>query len=170
MTPKFVKAILALTALTNNVNMDIAKPIVITEQYNYPNPVIEIPKINLKQEVYPFNQEKNHVNKNIQVINGSEMPTKKHSNLILASHSGTSSIAYFKNLYKVNYNDVIYIYYQKTKYKYVIADIYDVPKTGYIEIKRNQSKNAITLITCKKNTNMQTVYIGYLEITELLHK
>ena len=139
-------------------------------QYNYLNPVIEIPKINLKQEFYPNDQEKNHVDKGIQVINESKMPTEKNTNLILASHSGNSAIAHFKNLYQLNYNDTVYIYYQNIKYKYVIADIYDVPKIGYVEIKRDRSKNAITLITCKKNTNLQTVYIGYLATTELLHK
>ena len=48
------------------------------------------------------------------------------------------------------------------KYKYIIDDIYDRNKTGYIEIIRDKQRNTITLITCKKNTNMQIVFIGYL--------
>ena len=97
------------------------------------------------------------------------MLTEVNSNLILASHSGTSSIAYFKHLDEITYNDVVYIYYQNIKYKYIVAQIYDVAKTGHIEIKRLQNKTTITLITCKKNSNLQTVYIGYLEITKKLH-
>ena len=45
----------------------------------------------------------------------------------------------------------------------IIDDIYDKEKTGYIEIIRNRNKNTITLITCKKNTNLQTVFIGYMK-------
>ncbi len=125
------------------------------------NPVLEIPKINLKQEFYPYDKEKNTVDKGIQVIETSKMPDKK-GNLILASHSGNSNIAYFKHLDMININDIVYIYYQGKTYKYVINDIYDVEKTGYVNIKRNKNKQTLTLITCKKNTNKQTIYIGYL--------
>lgn len=125
------------------------------------NPVLEIPKINLKQQFYPNDKEKNKVDKGIQVIETSKMPNQK-GNLILAAHSGNSSIAYFKNLDKLNINDVVYVHYKNKNYQYIIKDIYDVEKTGYIDIKRNKNKQTLTLITCKKNTNKQTVYIGYL--------
>ena len=125
------------------------------------NPILEIPKINLYQEFYPNDKEKNNVDKGIQVIETSKMPNQK-SNLILASHSGSSKIAYFKNLDKLNINDIAFIYYQNKKYKYIITNIYDVEKTGYVDIKRNKNKQTLTLITCKKNTNKQTIYIGYL--------
>ena len=170
MMANLVKAVAIVVTMTNTMTIsDIAKPTIKTEVYNYNNPVIEIPKINLKKEVYPNDKTKNNVDKNIEVIEGSKMPNEKHSNFILASHSGSSSIAYFKHLDQVTYNDIVYIYYQNIKYRYIINDIYDVAKTGYIEIKRLQNKNAITLVTCKKNSNLQTVYIGYLEITEKLH-
>ena len=90
------------------------------------------------------------------------MPNIQNGNFILAAHSGNSNIAYFKNLDKLSYNSEVYVYYQNRKYRYIIGDIYDVLKTGYVEIKRNKNKSAITLITCKKGTNLQTVYIGYL--------
>lgn len=125
------------------------------------NPILEIPKINLHQEFYPNDKEKNNVDRGIQVIEKSIMPNKK-GNLILAAHSGSSDIAYFKNLDKLNINDKTYIYYQNKKYKYIITNIYDVEKTGYVDIKRNKDKQTLTLITCKKNTNKQTIYIGYL--------
>ena len=144
------------------VPFPIAEPIYIQSRLYYDNPVIEIPKIDLKKEVYPNDASKNTVDKNIQVIEGSSMPNVDGGNLILASHSGNSSIAYFKHLDRLNYNDEFYIYYKDVKYRYVIGDIYDVPKTGYVEIKRDRSKSATSLITCKKGTGMQTVYIGYL--------
>ena len=51
------------------------------------------------------------VDKNIEVIEGSKMPDVARGNLILASHSGNSDIAYFKHLDMLTYNDVVYIYY-----------------------------------------------------------
>lgn len=145
-----------------DIPLTIAKPVYVLDHSYYQNPMLEIPKVNLKKEVYPEDPIKNNVDKNIEVIEGSSMPDKVGGNLILASHSGDSNIAYFKHLDMLTFNDEFYIYYKNKKYKYVIGDIYDVEKSGYVEIKRDRSKNATTLITCKKNTNKQTVYIGYL--------
>ena len=65
------------------------------------------------------------------------MPNIENGNLILASHSGTSNISYFKNLYKMQEGNKIYIYYSGIKYVYVLNNIYDVNKTGEVEIKRD---------------------------------
>ena len=162
-----INAAFMINALTFNINhVTIAQPVVVTERYYYNNPVLEIPKVNLKKEVYPNDSYMNNVDRNIQVISGSSMPNYDGGNLILASHSGSSSIAYFKHLEMIGYNDEVYVYYKNKKYRYIIGDIYDVPKTGYVEIKRKKDKSAVTLITCKKGTNMQTVYIGYLVTAE----
>ncbi len=134
-------------------------------QLYYHNPVLVISKINLNQEFYPNDPKQNHVDKNIAMLEGSKLPTVKASNLILAAHSGNSNIAYFKELDKLKINDSIYVYYQDKSYKYVIADIYEVEKTGYVKIKRKQSKTTLTLITCKKGTNKQIVLISYLILT-----
>lgn len=152
MAPGLIKFIAVALSITSNLNVAPAE---------LGNPIIEIPKISLKQEFYPNDLEKNNVDQNIEVIETSEMPDKKQGNLILAAHSGSSSVGYFKHLDQLTLNDVVYIYYKNNKYKYVISDIYDVEKTGYVAIKRDQTKQTLTLITCKKNTNQQTVYIGY---------
>ncbi len=124
------------------------------------NPVLSIPKIELNQEFYPGDKIKNNVDKGIQVIEGSSMPDNG-GNLILASHSGNSSIAYFKHLDLLSIGDKVYVIYMGKKYSYIISSIYDVEKTGFVEIKRD-NRQTLTLITCKKNTNKQTVFIGYL--------
>ena len=157
-----IKSLSLLNTKAYEIKLEIASPIVINEKIYYENPTLEIPKVNLKKELYPNDPDKNNVAKNIQVIDGSSMPDVVGGNLILASHSGNSEIAYFKHLDNLNYNDELYIYYKNKKYRYVIGDIYDVWKSGYVEIKRDKSKSTVTLITCKKGTNMQTVYIGYL--------
>lgn len=158
MSKNLIKIITILSTLSASLNLTIT-PAIIKEISQ--NPVIKIPKINLKQEFYPNDKIKNNVDKGIQVIETSVMPNK-NGNLILASHSGNSKISHFKNLDKLAINDNVYIQYQNKIYKYIIKKIYDVEKTGYINIKRNKTKQTLTLITCKKNTNKQTVFIGYL--------
>lgn len=133
--------------------------------YNY-IAVLEIPTINLKRGLVDPNSYYNNVNYNIQIINSSTFPNIENGNFILAGHNGASYISFFKNLYKLNINDKVYVYYNNVKYEYVIENIYDTNKDGNIEIYRNHEKTTITLITCKKNTkDKQIVYIGYLNNT-----
>ena len=155
---KIISTILIALSNTNlySQNINIAKAEILKDNLS-----IIIPKISLAKELYPNDKINNTVDKNIEVIETSTMPDVPYSNLILASHSGNSSIGYFKHLDKLNINDEVYISYKSKKYKYIIKSIYDQEKTGYIKIKRDKSKQTITLITCKKGTNKQTVYIGY---------
>ena len=46
----------------------------------------------------------------------SELIRKEKGNVILASHSGTSSISYFKNLYKLSIGDEAKIFYKGNVY------------------------------------------------------
>ncbi len=129
--------------------------------------ILEIPSISLKTGLVDFKFSGNNVDKRVQIITGSQMPNVENGNLILAAHSGTSNISYFKNLYKMQEGNEIYIYYSGTKYVYVLNNIYDVNKTGEVEIKRDPNQNALTLITCTRNSNTkQTVYIAYLKNKE----
>lgn len=140
----------------NLINIDTNKEI---ENDNY-IAVLEIPKINLKKGL---SYDNNNINYNIEIVSGSTFPSDDNSNLVLAAHSGNSKISFFKNLYKLKEGDIIYLYYDGIKYKFVIDDIYNVLKDGSIKVERYQNRKTITLITCKKNSNYyQTVYIGYL--------
>ena len=122
--------------------------------------VLEIPKINLKRGFYGLDSKDNSVDYNVTVINGSTFPNEKNNNLILAAHSGDCSICYFNDLYKLKLDDIAYINYNNTKYKYKIVDIYEVEKDGTVEIYRDYSKSVLTLITCTRNSDTkQTVYI-----------
>lgn len=127
--------------------------------YNYIG-VIEIPKINLKKGFLDIDSRYNNISYNVTVIQTSTYPDVENGNLILAAHSGESYISYFKNLYKLTYGDQAYIYYNNIKYTYEIVDIYNVEKTGQVEIRRNNKKTVLTLITCTHNSDTeQTVYI-----------
>lgn len=147
----------------DNTEIDSPKTAISSKvDYNY-IAVLEIPSISLKRGLVSPDSYYNNVNYNIQIIEHSTMPDIVNGNLILAGHNGASYISFFKNLYKLNLNDKVYIYYQGYKYEYTLDSIYDTPKDGNIEIYRNHDKTAITLITCKKNTkDTQVIYIGYL--------
>lgn len=134
--------------------------------YNYIG-VLEIPKINIKRGFLNINDKGNNVNKNLQVINGSDMPDVKNGNLIIAAHSGNSYISYFRNLYKLSNDDIAYVYFNNIKYIYKVAGKYDVEKTGKVVIHRDNKKNTLTLITCSQtDKTKQIVYILELESEE----
>lgn len=136
-----------------------------SKRYSNPNyfAYLQIEKINLTQGLVPLDSKNNNVNKNIQTIYPSDYPDTVNGNLILAAHSGTSSIAYFKKLYLLNTNDQASVIYNNEKYVYNITNIYTVPKNGEVAIYRDMNKTTLTLITCTKNDETtQTVYIAEL--------
>lgn len=121
---------------------------------------IDVPKIKLSTVLYDVNSRNNTVDKNIQIIKGSQMPDVNKGNLILASHSGTSNVSYFKHLDKLDLNDEVYIKYKDKKYTYKIYDIYRLEKDGTIEITRSNS-SMLTLTTCDtKDDTKQLVVLA----------
>ena len=124
--------------------------------------VLEIPKINLKRGL---SQDKyyNNVNRNVEILKGSTMPNISKGNFILAGHSGSGRVAYFRNLNKLTIGDISYIYYGGIKYTYKVNNIYDIEKTGTATITRDLNKTTLTMITCTKGSDtLQTVYIAEL--------
>lgn len=125
---------------------------------------LEIKKINLKQGFVSKKSRYNNVNYNIQLLGPSDYPDKDLGNVIIAGHSGTSYLGYFKNLYKLVLGDEAKITYKDYVYTYKIVNIYNVPKTGKVKVVRDYHKTCLTLITCTHNSKtQQTVYI--LELT-----
>lgn len=128
---------------------------------------LEIPKINLNKGFTSIDSKYNTVSKNIQVVKGSTYPDVEKGNFIIAAHSGTSYLAYFKNLYKLSNGDIAYVNYNGKRYTYRIVNIYEQEKTGKIIIYRDGEKTCLTLVTCTKNSKtQQTVYILELETIE----
>lgn len=121
---------------------------------------LEIDKINLNQGLLSKNSYYNNVDYNVEILNISDFPDKVGGNFILAGHSGTSNVAYFKNLYKLKLGDIAKVYYQSKIYTYKIVNIYNQVKDGSIDIYRKSNKTTLTLITCTKNDkDSQTIYI-----------
>lgn len=124
--------------------------------------VLEIPSINLKKGLYAIDSKNNNVNKNIEIIDSSDMPDITKGNFILAGHSGTGRIAFFDNLDKLIVDDTIIVYYKNIKYIYQINNIESIVKDGTIEIKR-EFESMITLTTCnQENKNERLVITGIL--------
>lgn len=125
--------------------------------------VIEIPKINLRKGLVHPQSVYNDVNYNIKILDSSDSPDTVNGNFILAAHSGNSNISFFKDLDKLSVADKVKLSYNKNEYEYKVVDIYDIEKVGTANIKRNQTKRTLTLITCRRNTNKQIVIICELE-------
>ena len=134
----------------------------VIEKYDY-IAVLEITSINLKRGLVAYDSKYNSVKYNIQILDSSDMPDVKNGNLILAAHNGTSNVSFFSNLSSLKDGDLINVYYNGYKYVYKYTNSYEVDKNGKVQIIRDKMNNAITLITCKDNSDTkQIVYVGYL--------
>lgn len=120
--------------------------------------IIKIPKLNLEKGFTSKDDKNNDVEKGIKILEESDYPNKDKGNVLLASHSGTSSISHFKNLYKLSNGDEVQIIYNGNTYSYKVSRRYKIDKTGYANIKRDYSKSTLTLITCAGD-NKQIIVI-----------
>jgi len=142
---------------TEEVKEEVMKP----ETYNYVG-VLEIPKINFKRGFLDIKDKNNNVNKNIQVLENSTMPNVNGGLLVIAGHSGSGRVAFFRNLYKLKENDQIYIYYENIKYIYQVQKYYEETKDGDISIDKN-SESTLVLTTCSQtDKNKQIIIVSKL--------
>ena len=128
-------------------------------KYNY-IAVLKIPKINLEKGLVEKSSKYNNINYGVQILKESDSPDVINGNVILAAHSGTANISYFRNLDKLDLGDDAIIYYQGNTYNYKVVD---ADKTGKINIKRDRNTSTLTLITCRHNTDKQIVIILELQ-------
>ena len=155
----------SVSNLSINVNVNYLDEFEETKKDNNnytPNYIgfLEIDKIHLKQGFLSIDNYYNNVDYNIEILKVSDFPDVLNGNFILASHSGNSSISYFRNLYKLDIGDIAKVYYKSKTYKYQIVNIYKENKDGSVGIYRDSNKTTLTLITCSKNDKQhQTVYI-----------
>lgn len=133
----------------------------VKEQINY-IAVLKIPKIGLERGLVDPNSYLNNVNYNLEFIKGSSMPDQENGNVIIAGHSGSARISYFRKLDQLVIGDEASLNYKGKVYNYKIVDIYDIDKIGTAEIIREKNKSTLTLITCRHNTKKQIVVIAEL--------
>ena len=130
----------------------------VEEQINY-IAILKIPKINLVRCLVDPNSYLNNVKYNLQWIEGSSMPDQVNGNVIIAGHSGSAKVSYFRKLDQLVIGDSVSLDYKNKTYNYIVVDIYDIKKTGTAEIIKNKNTTTLTLITCRHNTNKQIVVI-----------
>ena len=130
----------------------------VEEQINY-IAILKIPKINVVRGLVDPNSYLNNVKYNLQWIEGSSMPDQVNGNVIIAGHSGSARVSYFRKLDQLVIGDSVSLDYKNKTYNYKVVDIYDIEKTGTAEIIKNKNTTTLTLITCRHNTNKQIVVI-----------
>lgn len=130
-------------------------------KYNY-IAVLKIPKINLEKGLVAKDSKYNNINYGVEILKESDSPDVINGNVILAAHSGTANISYFRNLDKINVGDEASIIYNGKTYYYKFVKIYDIEKTGKAVIKRDNNTSTLTLVTCRHNTNKQIILIAEL--------
>lgn len=121
--------------------------------------ILKIPKIKLERGLVEPSSYLNNVKYNLQWIDGSSMPDQVNGNVIIAGHSGSARVSYFRKLDQLVIGDSVSIDYKNITYNYKVVDIYDIEKTGTVEIIKNKNTTTLTLITCRHNTNKQIVII-----------
>ncbi len=132
------------------------------EKINY-IATLKIPKINLEKGLVEPSSYMNNIKYGIQILDGSSMPDKDKTNLILASHSGTARISFFKNLDKLSIGDKAIVNYKNKNYNYKVVRIYDILKDGTANLVYNKNKTNLILITCRYKTNNQIIIVCELE-------
>lgn len=122
-----------------------------------------IPKLNIAQPLYAFDDHRNDVEKEVMVLETSNF---SNGNIALAAHSGDGYNAYFNPLDQLDETISIYILYKEYIYTYYLIGSEEITKTGYVSIK-TYSYPTIKLITCKKNdSKKQIVYTAKLSKKE----
>ena len=120
--------------------------------------ILEIPKIGLKRGFYPYSSPFNDVDANIELISSDCVPGNACS-FVLASHSGTSSIAFFKHLNQLQLEDSATLYYGNTSYEYILKKIQHTVKNGTISLVQPK-ESELVLTTCnKQNNSLQDIYL-----------
>ena len=79
--------------------------------------VLKIPSIGLEKGLVAKDSYYNNVNRNIKILDESDMPEQENGNVILAAHSGNGRTAFFKNLDKLQIDDTVSIFYNGYEYK-----------------------------------------------------
>lgn len=146
---------------SSNANIEIEQQQEVSStpksSYNY-IAVLEIPKINLKRGLVSMDDRNNNINRNVAILKNSDMPNVEHGLLVLAGHSGSASISYFRHLNKLETSDQVYIYYQNIKYVYEVTNNERQDKTGNISISKKENETNLVLTTCDPvNKNKQVI-------------
>lgn len=114
-----------------------------------------IKKINLKEDIYNIGNKNNTIEKHVTILEQSIIPEL----IIIAAHSGTGKIAYFERLDELKINDEITLINNKKKKTYIVKEIWEEKKNGYININK-EKKNQLVLTTCSPKNNKYQLIVN----------
>lgn len=129
-----------------------------TTYFDKPIATIIIEKIHLQEDLYRIESKQNTIEKHVSFLKHSDYPDKENGTVIILAHSGTGKKAYFKNLDKLELNDIVILEYQK-KYYYKVIKITEYKKDGTLRFKDDNTKNILVLTTCKPHDNTKQLTI-----------
>ena len=110
--------------------------------------ILEIPKINLKVQVYPTTNEM-VLREGIGVLDGTSLPTGGNGNhSVLTGHSGLSLENMFTNLHELELGDHFYINILGEVHDYEVDKIQTVLPDDTSHFDKVPDKDYITLVTC----------------------
>lgn len=118
---------------------------------------LKIDKINLFQPLLKKESIHNNIEENVTILKDSIMPTEKNSIVFLAAHSGNGSIAFFKDLNKLEVGDIIELKYKNQIYHYQINNIWEERKNGYIHVNKTKLKQLILTTCSPEKENKQLI-------------
>lgn len=122
--------------------------------------ILEIPSIEIYQNVYPINNVLNDVSKNVELLQDSDL---ENHLVFLAAHSGSGSATYFNSLIFLEKGDSIFLNFLNKVDSYVVIDKYYILKNGYFEVGEVYSDH-LFLITCSLDySDRQLVVEAVLE-------
>lgn len=174
MITKGIKCFVALLMLMIQ-NLDYYKKVELNEIDNVKYVEVEkadylaylkIPRINLNRPLYAIGDIRNDIDSNIIFIDDSDLPNQKNGNVVIAGHSGSSTVSYFKYLYKLEVGDIVYLEYDDSVYQYQIDKRYLVKKTGKVDIVKDSNKETLTLVTCYGKTKQLVLVANLLKQTK----
>lgn len=123
---------------------------------------INIDKLDITEPLYQIDSNNNNVDKHITILKESIFPPNKESIIFIAAHSGTGNIAYFKDLDKIKINNTVNITLYNKSYTYIVKDIWEQPKNGYINISKETNKQLI-LTTCSPTSKDKQLIVNCIE-------
>lgn len=151
-------SILIIIFLKDNKEIKNVIPIFSIKENSERIGIIKIPKINLKEYLYKIDSEENTIEKNITILKESSFP----SIIFLAAHSGEGKIAYFEKLDQLELNDEIILTMNKKKYYYIVKEIWEEKKNGYINVNK-EIENQLILTTCSPKKDNTQLIINCIE-------
>ena len=166
MSKKMILLVLLIITISLPIKISKEKPIIntINTIFNNKNgktkvidPIgkLEIPKINLTKYLYDQNSSLNNIEENVTILK--ETISKNENGLIiLAAHSGDSDKAFFNDLDKLTIGDYINLKYKEKEYFYIVTNIFEQEKKGYINLDI-KDESQLFLTTCSKAPHNQLI-------------